>query len=311
MKPRIIFLIGPTAIGKTRIAVTIANKINAEIISCDSMQVYKGMEIITSKPPLALRRLISHHLISVISVQKEYNVSRYYKDTARKIKEILKRGRIPLIVGGSGLYVSILVDGLFKSKALSKIIRNRLYRQAEEGGSAYLYDRLKDIDSEAARKIHPHDTRRIIRALEVFEVTGQPISKLQKQRRGLSQIYEINIFGLNMPRDKLYRKIDERVDKMFTRGLVSEVKRLLKSKLSKTANCAIGIKELQGYFDGLYDLKEARRLIKRNTRQYAKRQLTWFRKDKRINWINIGDKEKPAAIANRIAKELNNRDVPS
>ncbi|MDP2938125.1 MAG: tRNA (adenosine(37)-N6)-dimethylallyltransferase MiaA [Candidatus Omnitrophota bacterium] len=304
MKPRIIFLVGPTAIGKTEIAVAIAKKINAEIISCDSMQVYKGMDIITSKPPFALRRTTPHHLISAISPDKEYNVSRYYKDVVRKIKEILKRGKIPLIVGGTGLYMSILIDGIFKSSASSKVIRNRLYRQAERLGNEYLYNRLKDIDPEATSKIHPHDTKRIVRALEVFEATGQPISKLQKQRKGLSQDYDIKIFGLNMPREKLYQKIEERVERMFTNGLVDEAKRLLKLKLSKTAAYAIGIKELKGYLDGLYDLDEAKRLIKRNTRLYAKRQLTWFRKDKRISWFGVGEKETPASVANRIFKKL-------
>ncbi|PIP20821.1 MAG: tRNA (adenosine(37)-N6)-dimethylallyltransferase MiaA [Candidatus Omnitrophica bacterium CG23_combo_of_CG06-09_8_20_14_all_40_11] len=306
MKPRIIFLVGPTAIGKTEIAVAIAKKIDAEIISCDSMQIYKGMDIITSKPPLALREIVRHHLISAVSADKEYNVSKYYKDAARKLKEILKRGKVPLIVGGTGLYMSILIDGIFKSNASNKVIRNRLYRQAEGLGNEYLYNRLKDIDLEAAAKIHPHDTRRIVRALEVFQTSGEPISKLQKQRKGLSQDYNIKIFSLNMPREKIYQRIEERVEKMFSKGLVGEVKRLLKSKLSKTATYAIGIKELKGYLDGLYDLEEAKLLIKRNTRLYAKRQLTWFRKDKRINWIEVGEKEKPAAIANKILRKLKN-----
>ncbi len=304
MKPKIIFIVGPTAAGKSETAVSLAKKINAEIISCDSMQVYKGMDIITSRPPAALRKSIPHHLISVIPADKEYNVSRYYKDTSRKVKEILSRGKVPLVVGGTGLYMSILVDGLFKSSASGKVVRNRLYMQAGEEGSKYLYDRLKIIDPEASRKIHPNDTKRIVRALEVFESTGQPISKLQKQRKGLSQGYEIKIFGFNLAREKLYQRIEERVDKMFTKGLVSEVKRLLKSKLSRTANYAIGIKEIKGYFDGLYDLGEARQLIKKSTRQYAKRQLTWFRKDKRINWIELGEKEKPQRVADRIWKKL-------
>jgi len=304
MKEKIIFLVGPTAVGKSETAVCLAKRINAEIISCDSMQVYKGMDIITSKPPLALRKIVPHHLINTNSVDKEYSVWRYYKDVTRKIKEILRRGKTPIIAGGTGLYMSILIDGIFKSISPGKAIRNRLYKQAEELGSEYLYKRLQDIDPEAAAKIHPHDTKRIIRALEVFEATGQTISNLQKQRKGLGQEYDIKVFGLNMPRERLCKIIDERVEKMFSEGLVAEVKRLLKSKLSKTAAYAIGIKELKGYLDGLYDLEEAKCLIKRNTRLYAKRQLTWFRKDRRINWINIGDKEKPAAIANRIIKEL-------
>jgi len=304
MKPRIIFLVGPTAVGKSETAVSLAKKINAEIISCDSMQVYKGMDIITSKPPLASRRIIPHHLLSVISPDKEYCVFRYYKDASPKIKEILRRGKTPLIAGGTGLYMSILIDGIFKSISPSKAIRNRLYKQAEELGSEYLYKRLKDIDLEAAAKIHPHDTKRIVRALEVFETTGQPISKLQKERKGLGQEYDIKVFGLNMPRERLCKRIDARVEKMFSKGLVAEVKRLLKFKLSKTAAYAIGIKEAKGYLDGLCDLEEAKRLVKRNTRLYAKRQLTWFRKDRRISWFGVGEKETPASVANRIFKKL-------
>ena len=304
VKPRIIFLVGPTAVGKSETAVCLAKRIKAEIISCDSMQVYKGMDIITSKPPIALRKIVPHHLISTISADKEYNVTRYNKDAVRKIKEILRRGKTPLIAGGTGLYMSILIDGIFKSAQPCKATRNRLYKQAEELGSEYLYKRLNNIDPESASRIHPHDTKRIIRALEVFEATGQTISKLRKQRRGLGQEYDIKVFGLNMPRERLCKRIDERVEKMFSKGLVAEVNRLLKLKLSKTAAYAIGIKEAKGCLDGLCDLEEAKRLVKRNTRLYAKRQLVWFRKDKRISWFGVGEKETPASVANRIFKKL-------
>ncbi len=304
MKQRIIFITGATATGKSEVAVRLAKKIDAEIISCDSMQVYKGMDIITSKPPVALRKAIPHHLLGVISRDREYDVSKYYKDVSAKIREILRRGRVPLIVGGTGLYMSVLIDGIFKSGASSKSARSRLYKQAREKGSAYLFERLKSVDPEAASKIHPNDTKRIIRALEVFESTGKPISRLQKERKGLGRKYDIMIFGLNMPRDELYKRIDERVENMFEEGLAKEIRRLLKSKLSRTASYAIGIRELEGYFGGLYGLDEAKRLIKRNTRLYAKRQLTWFRKDKRINWIEVSAKQKPQSVANRIWKKL-------
>jgi tRNA dimethylallyltransferase len=303
-KPKLLFLVGPTSTGKTETALLLAKKLNAEIISCDSMQIYKGMDIITSKPPLVLRKRIPHHLIDILSPRKEYNVSRYRQDALKKIREILKRDRFPLFVGGTGLYMSILIDGIFKARAKDDSIRKKLYGQAGRLGSAVLYDRLKRIDPEAALKIHPNDTKRLVRALEVFESTGKPISFLQRHRRGLSQEYDVRILCLNMPRQKLYKRIDERVEKMFARGIVSEVKKLLKSRLSKTASFAIGIRELKGYFDGLYDLEEAKRLMKRNTRLYAKRQLTWFRKDKRIHWTNIRDNEKPREVAKRLWKGL-------
>lgn len=304
MKPKLIFLVGPTAIGKTDIAIILAKKINAEIISCDSMQIYKGMDVITSKPSSALRKKIAHHLIGIIPPTKEYNVSRYRKAALKKIREIIDRGKIPLFVGGTGLYISILIDGIFNFKSKDDNVRQHLYKQAEALGSQYLYKRLAGVDPEAAIKIHPHDVKRIVRALEVFEITGKQISKLQKQKKGLTDRYEMKIFGLNMERRKLYRRIDARVEKMFVQGLVGEVRKLLKQKLSRTAFCAIGIKELKGYFTGEYDLKEAKRMMKRNTRLYAKRQLTWFRKDKRIEWIELGEREKPEEIVKRIFKKL-------
>jgi tRNA dimethylallyltransferase len=303
-KPEILFLVGPTALGKTEVAVRLARKINAEIISCDSMQVYKGMDILTSKPEAPLRKKIKHHLISVVSPEKEYNVARYCRDACKKIKEILKRGRRPLFAGGTGLYMSILLDGIFKAKAENKIIRKKLYQEAELKGSVYLYKRLKKVDPEVALKIHPNDARRIVRALEVFQVTGKPISSLQKQRRGLGAEYGLRIFCLDMERQKLYSRIEKRIDRMFKQGLLAEVKRLLKLNLSKTACPAIGIRELAGYFAGSYDLDEAKWLIKKNTRNYAKRQLTWFRKDKRIEWIQVNGQQTPDSVANIIYKKL-------
>lgn len=308
MRRKIVFIVGPTATGKTEISLALAKKINAEIISCDSMQVYRGMDILTAKPSASLRKIIPHHLLGILCAEKEYNASKYYRDASRQIRKIQGKGKVPLVVGGTGLYMSILIDGIFKVKAKLKDeaerARKKLLRQAEEHGSKWLYRRLLKIDREAAAKIHPHDARRIIRALEVFVATGQPISQLQKQRRGLSQDYQIKIFGLDMERDKLYQRIDRRVEKMFARGLVSEVKRLLKMKLSLTARYALGIREIKGYLDGAYGLEGAKQLLKKNTRNYAKRQITWFRKDKRINWIKVSDKEKPLSVANRIFKKI-------
>ena len=308
-KNKIIFIVGPTAVGKTEVAVRLAGKINAEIISCDSMQVYKGMDIITSKPTPILRKKTPHHLINIVSPTREYNVSRYRQEALEKIRGVLKKGKIPLFVGGTGLYMSILVDGIFKAGPQSKSIRKRLYKEAKRLGSEYLYRRLQQVDPAAAAKIHPNDTKRIIRALEVFQICGKPISQLQKERKGLFDEYEVRFFCLNMERDKLYGRIEKRIDKMFNHGLLAEVKKLLKLRLSKTASCAIGIRELKEYLEGLYDLEEAKRLMKKNTRNYAKRQLTWFRKDKRIEWLEIGDKETPMQVAERIVEKLKNCDL--
>ena len=281
-------------------AVALVKKVNAEIISCDSMQIYLKLDILSSKPSVTLRKKVPHHLIDILPPTKEYNVSKYRKDSLKIIKSLIKKGKVPLFVGGTGLYVNALVDGIFNFKSEDETLRLRLYRIAKNKGSTYLHQRLKRVDPEAAEKIHPNDTKRIVRALEVFEVTGKPISHLQKQRHGLEQDYEVKIFCLNMARENLYKRINERVDKMFRQGLVNEVKGLLKLKLSKTASFAIGIRELRGYLEGLYGIDEARQLMQKNTRSYAKRQLTWFRKDKRIKWINIKNKDLPGVIAERI-----------
>ena len=303
-KGMVVFLAGPTAVGKSEAAVALARKINAEIVSCDSMQVYRGMDILTSKPNRALRKKIRHHLIDIATPQQEYNVSRYYGEAGGKIAEILSRGRVPLVVGGTGLYMSILADGIFQVKSEDKALRSELSRQAGKKGSPFLHNRLKQVDPQAASRIHPNDAKRIIRALEVFMSTGKQISRLQKERSGLGEKYDLRIFCLERERGELYRRIGQRVDKMFKEGLVPEVKRLLRLRLSRTSRWAIGIKEVKGYLDGLYDLEEAKQLVKRNSCLYAKRQLTWFRKDRRIRWIKVKGKETPASIANRIWKEL-------
>jgi len=299
-KGKIIFLVGPTASGKTEAALHLAKKIGAEIISCDSMQIYRKLDILTSKPKKSACKNIPYHLIDIIDPEKEYNVSDYRKEALKKIKTIIKKDKIPLFVGGTGLYMSALIDGIFEGPMQNEKIRKKLFKQVEQMGSQYLFKQLQKKDPQAAVKIHPHDTKRIIRALEVFALSGRPISALQKERKGLADEYEIKIFCLNLPREKLYRRIEERLEKMFSLGLLEEVKRLLKLKLSRTAAFAIGIRELAGYFDGLYDLEQAKDLIKRNTRRYAKRQLTWFRKDKRITWINLIGNETPKEIAYKI-----------
>ncbi len=285
-KRAIIFLLGPTAVGKTEFALKAAKRIKAEIISCDSMQVYRGMDIISSKPSPSARRNIFHHLIDIISPKKEFNASLYRRVALKAIKTIIKRKRAPLFVGGTGLYAGAVLDGIFKGPGKDTKIRKRLYAQAEKKGAKYLYQRLLRVDRQSAEKIHPNDLKRIIRALEVWMITSKPISQWQKQRRGIVKDYDVEIYCLDLPRPELYERINQRVDQMFRKGLVKEVSGLLKQNLSKTASCAIGIREIKGYLEGDYGLAEAKELIKRHTRQYAKRQLTWFRKDKRIRWIN-------------------------
>ncbi len=304
MEKRIIFLVGPTATGKSEVAVALAKKTKGEIISCDSMQVYKGMKIMTSWPLRSLMEQVPHHLIGAISPEKEYNAALFRRDALKKIREIALRGKVPIFAGGTGLYLSVLLDGIFSVKAHDEKLRERLYGLARTRGSAYLFQRLEKADPAAAAKIHPNDTRRIVRGLEVFELTGKPISELQKQRTGLASSGHVRVFCLTMQRAKLYSRIDSRVEKMFSRGLAREIKKLCTLRLSKTAQGAIGLKELKAYFNGQCALEEAKAAMKKSTRNYAKRQLTWFRKDTRIKWIEVKEKETPQAVARRIAAIL-------
>ncbi|MDP3786203.1 MAG: tRNA (adenosine(37)-N6)-dimethylallyltransferase MiaA [Candidatus Omnitrophota bacterium] len=304
MKERLVFLVGPTAIGKTGISIELAGLINGEVISCDSMQVYKGMDIGTSKPAEGLITRIPHHMIDIIEPSDEFSVAQFRRMAVKAIEDIIARGKTPLVVGGSGLYVKVLIDGIFEAPSTDREFRARLKQEADEFGTGILYIRLQEVDKEAASGIHPNDLRRILRALEVYEKAKAPISQLRTNTVGLSDKYEVRIFGLNMERPALYKKIEERVDLMFKEGLVDEAKRLTEKKLSLTASQALGYKEVFAFLRGEYDIEEAKRLIKRNTRHYAKRQFTWFRRDKRIEWMMLDENFDSKEIAKEIWKKL-------
>jgi len=302
LKKKIVFIVGPTAVGKTNLAIEVAKNINGEIISCDSMQVYRGLDILSCKPSLRQRKQIPHHLIDIINPSRNFDVSQFIKLSKKLIKEIHNRCRTPVFVGGTGLYVDSLLNGIFQCASKSQKIRNNLYRQAKKYGNTYLYRRLKRVDPPAAKKIHKNDLRRIIRALEVYLTTGKPISMLQKQKKGILQdrSFGISIIGLTMSRVELYNKIDERVDLMFKKGAVREVERIFRNKCSKTLRQALGIKEISSYLKGDISLEEAGRLLKRNTRRYAKRQMTWFKRNTAIKWIECTspDKDRNTVINN-------------
>ncbi len=286
-KDSIVFIVGPTAVGKSEIAFLLAKKINGEIVSADSMQVYKEINIASNKPEQAVMDEVPHHLIGIVSVEEDFDVARFNEMAVSCIHQIHQRGHVPIVVGGSGMYIQVLLDGIFEGAAKDEQLRQSLKKEAEEKGISYLYERLKQLDPKAADKIHPNDLRRIIRALEVYELEDMPISELQKHRSGLWGKYDIKIFGLNMDRQKLYEKIEHRVDVMFEKGLIDEIILLRDFRLGYTADRMIGKDEVQGYLDGLYDLEKAKALMKMNTRRLAKRQLTWFRREKRIQWLDI------------------------
>ncbi|MBM3252808.1 MAG: tRNA (adenosine(37)-N6)-dimethylallyltransferase MiaA [Candidatus Omnitrophica bacterium] len=299
-KENVIFLVGPTAVGKTAVAYFLAKRLSACIISCDSMQVYKGMNILTSKSPLEVRRKIPHYLIDIVSPESEYSCADYAKDALKKIEYVLSLSKIPLVVGGSGLYVKTLIDGIFSGPSRDENLRKSLYKEIEEKGTGVLFERLKKLDPKTASRINPKDVRRIVRALEVYMLAKEPISDLKKETSGISEDYNIIIIGLNRERRDLYSRIDKRVDEMFRDGLVDEIKHLGKLRLSQSASQALGMKEVVGYLKGDYNINEAKRFLKRNTRHFAKRQLTWFRMDKRIKWFEIKEDEMPEKTADRV-----------
>ena len=278
------FLVGPTASGKTALSLKLAKKLNAEIVSCDSMCVYKGMDILTSKPPMGCRKKIRHHLIDIIPPSREFSVAEYRRMALQKIREILKRGKIPLFVGGSGLYVKAVIDGLFPSAEKDLKFRKKQEAIAKKYGKAYLYRKLKRIDPVRAANIHPNDLRRVVRALEIYHTEKKRPSELKAGTEPLK--YDFKIFGLLVDRNELYKNIDDRVEEMFKKGIVNEVKRLSNKKLSQTAAKALGYNEVLGYLKGKYSMEEAKELFKKNTRHFAKRQLTWFRPDCRITWLS-------------------------
>ena len=302
-KSIIIFVVGPTAIGKTRLAVKLAKRIHGEIISCDSMQVYKGMRILSQVPNISERKGVMHHLAGVLDPGKEYNAAIFSRKAVRVIRAIIKKRKIPIVVGGSGLYAKALIDGIFPSPKADYAFRSDMNTFVSHHGSPCLYKRLSKIDASTAKAIHPNDARRIIRALEIYHSTGKTMTELKGETKGLADTNDIRIFGLTMPREDIYENINRRVDKMFGEGIVNEVKALKKRNLSKTAKAVLGLKEITGYLDGENDLETAKRLLKRNTRRFAKRQLTWFRADKRVRWFDL-KKYNDSIIIKNITKEV-------
>jgi tRNA dimethylallyltransferase len=303
-KPLVLFLVGPTACGKSDAAIELAQKIDAEIISADSMQVYRKMDILSAKPELKQQKTIPHHLIDILNPTQEYNVAVFREKALKCIEDIVERKKTPLVVGGTGLYVKAIIHGIFSDGQKDEQLRKDLAKQAKHHGNEFLYARLKKADLEAALKIHPNDLRRIIRALEVYELNGQAISDRQTQVQGLDEDYRYKIFAIQRERKELYQRIEKRVDLMFDQGLIDEVKSLLGLELSHTAAQALGIKQLKGYFDKEYDLDHVKQLIKRDSRRFAKRQLTWFRAQKEIIWLPADAQTTAGQIAEEIISLL-------
>lgn len=289
-KSRVIAIVGSTASGKTDLSLRIAEKIKGEIISADSRQIYRGLDIGTAKPSKEVRAKIPHHFIDILDPDEDYSAGEYGQEARKKINELLSNGRVPIIVGGSGLYIKALVDGLFEGPAKNKEIREQLEDEAKRYGKEMLYEKLKKIDPISASRMDFTKLRRIIRALEVYYITGKPISELHSSQQTRPE-FDVVQYGIEWDRNILYERINKRVDAMFEKGLVDEVKTLKENGYSPALNSlnTVGYKEVFDMLEGKLNEKDARELIKRNTRRYAKRQLTWFRADKRIHWIKISD----------------------
>ena len=300
----LIFIVGPTAAGKSEIGLRVSRQINAEIVSCDALQVYQEIAIANDKPSAQARSQVPHHLVDVLSVTEDFNAARYRKLAVSAIEDIQGRRKTPVVIGGSGMYMSVLLDGIFEGMDAKKDIREELIKELSEKDISLLHDRLKTLDPQASARIHPNDSQRIIRALEVILSTGKPISQLQPKREGLWGKMPIKIFALNRPRQELYQRVEARVDGMFEQGLVEEIKRVSALPLSLTARKIIGIPEVTGYLKGEHDLERAKYLMKLHSRHYVKRQLTWFRGDKRLVWIDIAPDQTAMQVAEIIARAL-------
>ena len=303
----LVVITGPTATGKSEVGVRLAEHLDGEVISADSMLIYRGMDIGTAKPTPPEMRGIPHHMIDLVEPDEDYSVALFQKQARSVVEEVLERKKLPLLVGGTGLYIGAVIDPYdFSGARGDPSIRESLQKEALEKGPDSLHRRLLKVDPGAASKLHPKDTRRVVRALEVFYLTGKPISTYQTMDRVGQPIYDLFMFGLTMDRARLYRRIEQRVDHMVQAGLVDEVKALLQrgSRMELNSMRGLGYKEIAEYLTGACSLGQAVELLKRNTRRFAKRQLTWFRRDTRIQWYNVDEAGGPKAVAEEINQRL-------
>ena len=290
MHGTLVGIVGPTATGKTAVGIELAKRIDSEIISADSMAVYRGMDIGTAKPTPEEQAEVKFHLIDIVNPDEDFSVAEFKRLAEEAAADILKRGKLPLLVGGTGLYVKSVTSGLnIPAAAPNRKLREELKAEAAQFGGEHLLNRLKAVDPITAERLHANDLKRIIRALEVHALTGVPISHFHKTAGRTEVSFNVRLFGLTMDRDALYTRIEQRIDKQIGAGLVNEVRGLLEKcyDLDLPSMKGLGYKQIAGHLKGEYDLQTAIVLLKRDTRRFAKRQLTWFRADSRIHWIDV------------------------
>ncbi len=290
-KNKVIVICGPTASGKTALSIELAKQIHGEIVSCDSMQIYKDMNIGTAKPTPEEMQGIKHYLIGYVSPEERYSVADYKTDAKKAIKEIIQKGKMPIVVGGTGLYLDSLIYEIeYQDIKLDEEYRKKLEAEVEEEGLETLYERAKQIDAKAIEKISPNDKKRILRILEIYHATGKTKTEQEIESRKKEVEYDYKVYALDWDRQTLYDRINKRVDMMIEQGLVEEVKQILtKYDTFPTAMQGLGYKEVVEYLDGKLTKEEMIEKIKMETRRYAKRQLTWFRKNKQTIWLNAED----------------------
>lgn len=289
----VIFIVGPTAVGKSRVALEIAESLCTELISADSRQVYRGMDVGTAKPSLADRARVTHHLIDVAEPDQLFSAGRFRAMASDVVAKLHRQGRIPIVVGGTGLYVKLLTHGLWKGPQADWSLREQLRREEAIQGSGHLHRRLRAVDPASAEKIKPQDKAKLIRAIEVYELTGRPLSALHREHQFRERPYQTVMIGLRRSRPDLYRRIEERADRMMKDGLVEEVRGLQSKGYGEDLSSmkGLGYRQMIGYLNGKYDLSEAVRLLKRDTKRYAKRQFTWFHRDPSIQWLDLSESD--------------------
>ncbi|MXY24930.1 MAG: tRNA (adenosine(37)-N6)-dimethylallyltransferase MiaA [Acidobacteria bacterium] len=302
-RPRLIAIVGPTATGKSALAVALAARLGGEVVSCDSTAVYRGFDIGTDKPPLASRGGVPHHLIDVADPTERYSAARYVREASAAIRAITGRGRMPILAGGTGLYFRALTRGLFDGPGRNEAVRCRLNGVAERRGDAWLHRMVARVDPAAGQRIQLHDRKRLIRALEVYFLTGRPLTEhFAATRRPLSE-YDLMTFGLRLPPAETARRVSERVDRQFDGGLLDEIRSMLASGLPPSAHPFTGLVYRQAleHLNGVRDEAATRALITQENRRYARRQLIWFRKEPNVHWLaHPGDR--PEALEEALAQ---------
>ena len=289
MKQPLIVLTGPTAVGKTSLSISLAKAVNGEIISADSMQVYKKMDIGSAKIRSEEMQGIPHYLVDVLEPEEEFHIVKFQQMAKKAMEDIYSRGKIPILVGGTGFYIQAVTKDIdFTEAQQENDYRKELEALAEEKGGEHLHEMLRKVDPVSADAIHAHNVKRVIRALEFYHQNGSPISAHNEEQKQHESPYNLAYFVLNMPRELLYERIDLRVDQMMKEGLLEEVSRLKEEGCHRgmVSMQGLGYKEILAYLDGEYPLEEAVRVLKRDTRHFAKRQLTWFRREQELTWVN-------------------------